>query len=111
MVESFANSFAIATSTVEIRGLVQIKRKFHWVERYAVLEGSMLYYYKKFSDVKPRVVLSMTKSTITGLGKVDKTRWVISIVTDNKANIKMRLSSENSYNDWLQAFDGSTKHT
>jgi len=105
MVEAFANqinSFAIASAnTVEIRGLVSIKRKFHWVERYAVLEGSMLYYYKKFSDVKPRVVLSMTKSTIKGMGKVDKTRYVISIVTDNKANIKMRLSNENTYNEWL----------
>jgi hypothetical protein len=90
MVESYAKSLASLTTNVEIRGMVQVKRKITWADRYGVLEGSMLYYYRRFSDVKPRVVLSMTNSNITPMGK-DKKYYMIEIVTVNKANLKMRF--------------------
>jgi hypothetical protein len=88
--------------------MLQIKRKIRWTDRYGVLEGSMLYYYKRFSDVRPRVVVSITSAKITPIGK--KGKWYcLEILTSNKARIQMRWPHEDGYQKWLDSLQLSRK--
>ena len=88
--------------TPELRTIIRVKRKRHWVKRIVILEGGFLFYYKSSRDTKPRGILPLSSYAVRDLG-VQKGEYIVELVGGNQTVFGLAFPTQAEGITWMDA--------
>ena len=82
---------------------------YNWNERYLILDGLLLMYYKHASDKTPRGVIKLKEVTISEISRIDDQEYAFSIETPNSRKYYFSCSKREESLSWLLEISRNVK--